>query len=55
MILVVDGGRTVGAVLPADLEALVRLGRPGSGTIDGLDLDKTLSRRTACGEPLTWG
>jgi hypothetical protein len=29
VILVVDGGRTVGAVLPADLEALVRLGRRG--------------------------
>jgi Zn-dependent protease len=29
VILVVDDGRTVGAVLPADLEALVRLGRRG--------------------------
>ena len=29
VILVVDGGRTVGAVLPADLEALVRLGQRG--------------------------
>jgi Zn-dependent protease len=29
VILVVDEGRTVGAVLPADLEALVRLGRRG--------------------------
>jgi Zn-dependent protease len=29
VILVVDGGRTVGAVLPADLEALVRVGRRG--------------------------
>jgi Zn-dependent protease len=29
VILVVDGGRTVGAVLPADLDALVRMGRQG--------------------------
>jgi hypothetical protein len=29
VILVVDGGQTVGAVLPADLEALVRVGRRG--------------------------
>jgi len=29
VILVVDGGRTVGAVLPADLEALVGMGRRG--------------------------
>jgi Zn-dependent protease len=29
VVLVIDGGRTVGAVLPADLEALVRLGRRG--------------------------
>jgi Zn-dependent protease len=29
VILVVDGGRTVGAVLPADVEALVRMGRRG--------------------------
>ena len=38
VILVVDGGQTVGAVLPADLEALVRVGRRGpvpSGTWAG--------------------
>ncbi len=29
VILVVDGGKTIGAVLPADLEALVRVGRRG--------------------------
>jgi Zn-dependent protease len=29
VILVVDGGQTIGAVLPADLEALVRVGRRG--------------------------
>jgi Zn-dependent protease len=29
VILVIEGGRTIGAVLPADLEALVRMGRRG--------------------------
>jgi Zn-dependent protease len=29
VVLVIDGGRTVGAVLPTDLEALARLGRRG--------------------------
>jgi hypothetical protein len=29
VILVIDGGRTIGAVLPADLEAIVRTGRRG--------------------------
>ena len=57
MILVVDAGHTVGAVLPADLEALVRVGRrrpvPSSGW--------TLTSPEPVGSPLlpllatTWG
>ena len=49
VILVVDGGRTVGAVLPADLEALVRMGRRGPVPSTWLDLDKTLSHPTYLG------
>ena len=40
VILVVDGGRTVGAVLPADLEALVRVGRRGPVPSSGWTLTR---------------
>lgn len=40
VILVVDGGRTVGAVVPADLEALVRMGRRGPVSSRGWTLTR---------------
>jgi Zn-dependent protease len=40
VILVVDAGQTVGAVLPADLEALVRVGRRGPVPSEGWTLTR---------------
>jgi Zn-dependent protease len=40
VVLVVDGGQTVGAVLPADLEALVRVGRRGPVPSSGWTLTR---------------
>jgi hypothetical protein len=40
VILVVDGGQTIGAVLPADVEALVRVGRRGPVASTGWTLTR---------------
>ena len=40
VILVVDAGQTIGAVLPADLEALVRVGRRGPVPSEGWTLTR---------------
>ena len=55
VILVVDGGRTVGRGAARRPGSAGAGGSAGSGTIDGLDLDKTLTVRTCRCRRLTWG